>query len=383
MIIANILDLREAARRRLPHALFDFIDGGAGDEVTLQANQADFHKLVLLPRVLTDVSSRDQSVTLFGQKLEQPLILAPTGLPGMLWPDGAMEAARAADAAGVGFCLSTMSTSTIEQVSAAVQRPIWFQLYVMRDRELASSMMERAKDAGCSALVLTVDLAMQGQRDRDVHNGLTIPPQFRLANFIDFALHPRWVWDYLTGPQVTLANFIGTTGHKDDMFTIASFVNSQFDQSVTWNDIEWAKRIWGRPLVLKGVLNPEDARLAVQHGVDGLIVSNHGGRQLDGVRSAIAALPDVVEAVDGKLDVILDGGVRRGTDVLKALALGAKACMIGRPFLYGLASQGGPGVARALQIFKSELDLALALTGCARTTELDASYIGGLPKNYA
>ncbi len=376
MILANISDLREAARRRLPHALFDFIDGGAQDEVTLRANQEDFHQLALLPRVLTDVSQRDLSVTLFGQKLEQPLILAPTGLPGLLWPNGAIEAARAADAAGVAFCLSTMSTSSIEQVSEAVSRPIWFQLYVMRDRELARSMMERAKEAGCSVLVLTVDLAMQGQRDRDVHNGLTIPPQFHLSNLIDFALHPRWVWRYMTGPRVTLANFIGTTGHRDDLFTIAGFVNSQFDQSVTWKDIEWAKSIWGGPVVLKGILSPEDARLSVEHGVDGIIVSNHGGRQLDGVRSAIAALPDVAEAAEGRLDVILDGGVRRGTDIVKALALGAKACMIGRPFLYGLAGLGGPGVALALQILRNELDLALALTGCARVQDLDASFIG-------
>ena len=376
MILANISDLRELARRRLPHALFDFIDGGAQDEVTLRANEADFHKLALLPRVLTDVSERNQSVTIFGQKLAQPLILAPTGLPGLLWPNGALEAVRAADDAGVAFCLSTMSTSNIEQAAAAASSPIWFQLYIMRDRELARSMMERAKAAGCSVLVLTVDLAMQGQRDRDVHNGLTIPPQFRLSNLLDFAMHPGWVWRFLTGPQVTLANFVGTTGHKDDMFTIAGFVNSQFDQSVTWKDIEWAKNIWGGPLVLKGILSPDDARLAVQHGVDGVIVSNHGGRQLDGVRSAIAALPDVVEAVDGKLEVILDGGVRRGTDILKALALGAKACMIGRPFLYGLAGRGGAGVTLALQILYNELDLALALTGCASVSELDTSFIG-------
>ena len=375
MIIANIEDLRQVARKRLPRALFDFIDGGAGDEVTLRANQADFHKLALLPRVLTDVSQRDQSVSVLGEKLEQPLILAPTGLPGMLWPNGALEAARAAEAAGCAFCLSTMSTSSIEEVSGAVKGPLWFQLYVMRDRGLARSMMERAKTVGYSVLVLTVDLAMQGQRDRDVHNGLTIPPQFRLSNLVDFAMHPGWVRRFLTGPKVTLANFLGS-GHGDDMFTIAGFVNSQFDQSVTWKDIDWARSIWGGPLVLKGILSPEDARLAVEHGIDGVIVSNHGGRQLDGVRSAIAALPDVVEAAHGKLDVILDGGVRRGTDVLKALALGAKACMIGRPFLYGLASAGRAGVDHALQILRTELDLALALTGCPRAAELDASFIG-------
>ena len=372
MVIANIEDLRKLARRRLPRALFDFVDGGAQDEVTLRANQVDFQRLALLPRVLTDVSGRDQSVTVLGQNLEQPLILAPTGMPGMLWPHGALAAARAADQAGVGFCLSTMSTSTIEEVSKAVRKPMWFQLYLMRDRGLAKSMIERAKAAGCGALVLTVDLALQGQRDRDVHNGLTIPLKLRLSTLMDFALHPRWVWGFVTGPKVTVANFIGT-GHGNDIFTIAEFVNSQFDPSVTWKDIEWAKSLWGGPLALKGILNPEDARLAAEHGVDAIIVSNHGGRQLDGARSAVSALPDVVDAVDGRMEVILDGGVRRGTDVIKALALGAKACMIGRPFLYGLASMGGTGVGRALQILRNELDVGLALIGRASVRDLDRS----------
>jgi len=372
MVIANIEDLRRLARRRLPRALFDFVDGGAQDEVTLRANQSDFQKLALLPRVLTDVSRRDQSVTVLGQTLQQPLILAPTGMPGMLWPHGALAAAQAADKAGVGFCLSTMSTSTIEDVSKAVHKPIWFQLYVMRDRELAKSMIERAKVAGCSALVLTVDLALQGQRDRDVHNGLRIPFKPRLSTLMDLALHPGWVWRFVTGPKVTVANFLGT-GHGNDMFTIAEFVNSQFDQSVTWKDIEWAKSLWGGPLALKGILNREDARLAAEHGVDAVIVSNHGGRQLDGARSAISALPDVVDAADGRMEVILDGGVRRGTDLIKALALGARACMIGRPFLYGLASAGGPGVSQALDILRDELDVGLALLGRAGVRDLDRS----------
>jgi L-lactate dehydrogenase (cytochrome) len=375
MIIANIEDFRKLARRRLPRALFDFIDGGAQDEVTLRANQSDFHRLALLPRVLTDVSERDQSVTVLGRKLDVPLILSPTGLPGMLWPNGAIEAAQATDKAGGGFCLSSMSTSTVEDVSKATGRPIWFQLYVMRDRGLSRALIERAKAAGCSALVLTVDLAMQGQRDRDVHNGLTIPPSLRLSNLIDFALHPGWMRRFLTGPRVTLANLVGATGGKDDMFTIAGFVNSQFDQSITWKDIEWAKSIWGGPLALKGILDPEDAKLAAQHGVDAVIVSNHGGRQLDGVRSAISALPDVVDAVEGKVEVLLDGGVRRGTDVLKAMALGATACMIGRPFLYGLASMGGPGVSRVLQIFRNEIDVALALMGRGSVRDFDRSAV--------
>jgi L-lactate dehydrogenase (cytochrome) len=372
MVIANIEDLRRLARRRLPRALFDFVDGGAQDEVTLRANQGDFQRLALLPRVLTDVSQRDQSVTVLGRKLEQPLILAPTGMPGILWPHGALAAAQAADRAGVGFCLSTMSTSTIEDVSKAVRNPIWFQLYPMRDRALAKSMIERAKAAGCAALVLTVDLALQGQRDRDVHNGLTIPLRLRASTLLDFALHPRWVWRFFSGPKPTLANFLGT-GHGSDMFTIAEFVNSQFDPSMTWKDIEWAKSLWGGPLALKGIINSEDARRAAEHGVDAVIVSNHGGRQLDGARSAVSALPDVVDAVDGKMEVILDGGVRRGTDVIKAMALGAKACMIGRPFLYGLASMGGPGVRRALEILRNELDVGLALMGRASVRDLDRS----------
>ena len=374
MIIACIDDLRQAARRRLPRAIFDFIDGGAQDEITLTHNREDFQRLSLLPRVLTDVAERDQSVTVLGQRFEIPLILAPTGLPGVVWPNGAIDAALAANRAGAGFCLSTMSTSSIEEIAKASSRPFWFQLYVMRDRELTASMMRRAKAAGCSVLVITVDLQMQGQRDRDVRNGLTIPPQFRLSNAIDFALHPAWAWRFVLGPKVTLANFIGA-GKGDDIFTIAAFVNSQFDQSVTWKDIDWVRSRWGGRLALKGILNPQDARLAVEHGIDGIIVSNHGGRQLDGVPSAIAALPSVAEAVAGRADVILDGGVRRGNDVLKALALGAKACMIGRPFLYGLAAAGRAGVERALEIFRHEIDVNLALLGRAGVRDLDATAV--------
>ena len=372
MTIASIDDLRQRARRRLPRAIFDFIDGGAQDEITLRRNREDFRRIALIPRALTDVSQRDLSVSVLGQTYSSPLILAPTGLPGVVWPDGAMQAAQAADAAGVGFCLSTMATSSIEEIARASRRPVWFQLYVMRDRGLAKSMMQRAKAAGCSALVITVDVPMQGQRDRDVRNGLTVPPQFSAANAVDFALHPGWVWRFLTGPKVTLANFVGT-GKGDDMFTIAGFVNSQFDQSVTWKDIDWVRSVWDGPLALKGILDGDDARLAVEHGVDAVIVSNHGGRQLDGVPSAISVLAEVVDAVEGRSEVILDGGVRRGTDVLKALAIGARACMIGRPFLYGLAADGGAGVRKALEILRGEIDVSLALLGRAGVKQLDRS----------
>jgi L-lactate dehydrogenase (cytochrome) len=374
MNIASIEDLREVARRRLPRAIFEFIDGGAQDEVTLRCNREDFQRISLVPRVLTDVSRRDQSVTLLGQTYSSPLILAPTGTPGVVWPNGGMAAALAADAAGVGFCLSTMSTSSIEEIAQASKRPVWFQLYVMRDRELGRSMMQRAKAAGCSVLVITVDLQMQGQRDRDVRNGLTIPPRFRFSNAVDFALHPGWVLRLLSGPKITLANFAGG-GKAGDIFTIAEFVNSQFDPSVTWKDIDWVRSVWDGPLALKGILDAEDARLAVEHGVEAVIVSNHGGRQLDGVPSAISALAPVVDAVDGRAEVILDGGVRRGNDVLKALAIGAKACMIGRPFLYGLAANGEAGVRKVLELLRTEIDVNLALLGRAGVKDLDRSAV--------
>ena len=373
MKVANIADLRRLARQRLPRALFDYIDGGAQDEVTLRANQADFNNFTLVQRVLRDVTTRDQSVTVLGQKYDLPLILSPTGLTGIFWPNGALEAARAASDAGAGFCLSSMSTSTVEEIKKVAKRPTWFQLYVMRDRGMSRELIERAKAGGCSALVLTVDLAMQGQRDRDVHNGLTIPPTLSVANMLNFAMRPGWVWRFLTGPKVMPASLVKPG--QNTLFTIAGYVNSQFDQSVTWKDIEWAKSIWGGPIALKGILAPEDAVAAIDHGADALIVSNHGGRQLDGVRSAISALPYVVDAVQGRAEVLIDGGVRRGTDVLKAIALGAKACMIGRPYMYGLASNGHAGVAKALDLLRNEIDLALALTGNTSLAALDRSSI--------
>ena len=376
MIVANIQDMRELARRRLPRMLFDFVDGGAGDEVTLRANQDDFSRLRLVPRVLVDVSQRDQTVRLLGQELASPMILAPTGAPGSLWPNGAVEAAKAAVREGAVFCLSTASTSSIEQIAAAITQPWWFQLYLTVDRELSRSFMQRAHQAGCPVLVLTVDLALQGQRDRDVRNGLSFPPRMSAAALLNFASRPGWVYRYLTGPRFTLANFVDA-GRARNYRSITDFVNSQFDQSVNWSDIAWVRDCWPGKLVLKGVLHAQDARMACDHGVDGIIVSNHGGRQLDGVPSAIASLPAVVDAVDGRLDVILDGGVRRGTDVVKALALGAKACMVGRPFLYGLAGRGGEGVADVLGIFRREIDIALALLGRTSLRGLDRSVLLG------
>ncbi|HEX4985044.1 MAG TPA: alpha-hydroxy acid oxidase [Burkholderiales bacterium] len=373
MKIANIDDLRTLAFRKLPRVLFDYIDGGAQDETTLRANMQDFGRWNIVQHVLRDVTQRDHSVTVLGQKLDLPLILSPTGMTGIFWPNGALEASRAAKEAGAGFCLSSMSTSTVEDIREATQRPFWFQLYVMRDRGLSRELIERAKAAGCSALVLTVDLAMQGQRDRDVHNGLTVPPKLRPSNMMNFAMRPGWVWRYLTGPKVVPASLVKPG--QDTLLTISTFVNSQFDQSVSWKDIEWAKSIWGGPVALKGILDPDDAKAAVDHGADALIVSNHGGRQLDGVRSAISALPGVVDAVRDRAEVLLDGGVRRGTDVFKAIALGAKACMIGRPYMYGLAGKGRAGVAQALQLLRNEIDLALVLSGNVKLSALQRSAI--------
>jgi L-lactate dehydrogenase (cytochrome) len=373
MAVANIEDLRRLAYKRLPRVLFDYIDGGAQDETTLRANQGDFARWSIVQHVLRDVSRRDPSVTVMGQKFDLPLILSPTGMTGLFWPNGALEAARAAKDAGAGFCLSSMSTSTVEDIRQATGKPFWFQLYVMKDRGMSRELIERAKAAGCSALVLTVDLAMQGQRDRDVHNGLTIPPTLRPSNLWNFARRPGWVWRYLTGPKVLPASLVKPG--QSTLFTIAGYVNSQFDQSVTWKDIEWAKSIWGGPLALKGILDPNDAKAAADHGADALIVSNHGGRQLDGVRSAVSALPYVVDAVAGRAEVLLDGGVRRGTDVFKAISLGAKACMIGRPYMYGLASMGRAGVDKALQLLRNEIDLALVLSGNTKLSALDRSAI--------
>jgi L-lactate dehydrogenase (cytochrome) len=371
---ATVLDYRELARRRLPRQLFDYVDGGAYEEATMRRNVADLEAVLLRQVVMRDVSVRDPGVEVLGQRLALPIALAPVGLGGMLAPRAEVQAARAAEAAGVPFVESTVSICGIEEVAKATTAPPWFQLYVMRDRELGKSMMQRAKAAGCCALVITVDLQMQGQRDRDVRNGLTIPPQLRFASAVDFALHPGWVWRLLTGPKVTLANFAGS-GKGGDLFTIAEFVNSQFDASVTWKDIDWVRSVWDGPLALKGILDAEDARLAVEHGIEAVIVSNHGGRQLDGVPSAVSALPAVVDAVDGRAEVILDGGVRRGNDVLKALAIGAKACMIGRPFLYGLAANGGAGVRKALELLRAEIDVNLALLGRAGVKDLDRSVV--------
>jgi isopentenyl diphosphate isomerase/L-lactate dehydrogenase-like FMN-dependent dehydrogenase len=330
-----------------------------------------------MPRTLTDIRQRDQSVELFGERYASPLILAPTGLAGIVARKGELQAVRAASRANVPYCLSTMATRTIEEIADEADAAKWFQLYVLRDRGLTKAFIERARAANCSALVLTVDTKMQGPRERDIRNGFKVPPSFSLSTLADFALHWRWLFDVGLGPKIKFRNFEGTDVNADDAMTITQFIDKQWDLSVSWQDVEWFKTEWGGPVLLKGLLSPDDAAKAVDAGVDGVIVSNHGGRQLDGAISAIAALPAVTKAVAGRVPVILDGGVRRGADAIKAIALGATACMIGRPWLYGLAAGGEAGVDRALTILHDEIDLALGLLGCTSLSEVDRSVLVG------
>jgi L-lactate dehydrogenase (cytochrome) len=367
----NIEDLRSRARRRLPKVIFEFIDGGAQDETTLRANREDFQKWRFRTRVLTDVSRRDQSITLFGQRCASPLILAPTGLAGLLSRRGELAAARAAEKYAVPYCLSTMATCSIEEIATETTQPKWFQLYVLRDRGLTKEFIERARASRCAALVLTVDTKVQGPRERDMRNGFTVPPRFTIATILDFARHFSWLLDVGLGPRIAFRNFEGTMAAATDAVTITEFIADQYDLTVNWRDVEWFKSAWGGPVLLKGVLSVEDARLAVAHGADGVIVSNHGGRQLEGAVSAVHALPAIADAVGDRLEVVLDGGIRRGADVVRARALGAKACMIGRAWLYGLASAGQAGVERALEILRGEIDITLTLLGRPTLVEVD------------
>ena len=371
MTVACIEDLRRLARRRLPRAIFDFVDGGAMDEVTLRANRSDFQRVALAPRVLTDVSQRDTSATVLGRDITLPLIIAPTGLAGLLWRKGELALARAAERAGIPYCLSQMAACSIEEVAGATTLPFWFQTYLYKDRALNESLMQRAASAGCQVLVVTVDTKAPGPRDRDVRNGFTVPPRLTLRNLLDMAWRLRWLRSVAWGPRVTFANLAGTAVKTDDIIDIARFAAAQADLTVDWSHIDWCRTRWRGNLALKGILAPEDAQVAVEHGVDAVIVSNHGGRQVDGAPSALAALPAVVDAVRGRAEVILDGGVRRGSDVLKALALGAHACMTGRPFLYGLAAGGERGVAQAIALFAAEIDNNLALLGRPSARALD------------
>ena len=373
----TIDDLRRLARRRLPRAVYDFIEGGSGDELTVTRNRAAFERLLFEPRVLVDVSKRDQSTVVLGERVETPVILSPTGMAGLSWPKGEVAAARGAHDAGTIYTLSTHSSCSIEEVAAGAPGPLWFQLYVWQNRDLTRSFVDRARAAGYRALLLTVDVQVVSRRERDLRNGITIPPRVTLRNIVDTLRRVGWVRRVLMGqPRLTLANLVGAPGApRTDIVTLAGVANRQVDASIAWADLAWFRSLWSGPLLLKGVMTVADARKALEHGVDGLVVSNHGGRQLDGTRATIEALPEIADAVGHRMEVLLDGGVRRGADVVRALALGAKAVMVGRPYLYGLASGGQSGVRRALEIFTREIDHVLALSGVPRVADLEPSLV--------
>jgi L-lactate dehydrogenase (cytochrome) len=375
---ACVADFRVSARRRLPKVLFDYIDGGSYGEVTLAANVADLQALTLRQRVLRDVSSLSMSTEVFGQTLAMPVVLSPVGLAGMYARRGEAQAARAAKGAGVPFSLSTVGVCSIAEVAAAAAPP-WFQLYMIRDRGFMTDLLATAREATCPVLLFTVDLPVPGARYRDARNGLNIAtPGARLRQAIDGVAHPDWLWDVVVnGRPNSLGNIAAASTDLGTLQEYMGWIGRNFDPSVTWDDIAWVRERWPGPLVLKGVLDPEDAREAVRRGVDGLVVSNHGGRQLDGAPSSIAALRAVVEAVGDDLTVLMDGGVRSGLDVLKALALGAKACLIGRAWAYALGAAGEAGVASMLGIVRQELRLAMSLTGCLDVRQAGPALLTG------
>jgi L-lactate dehydrogenase (cytochrome) len=369
--ITCIEDLRQVAKRRVPRAFFEYADCGSYAEETLRANRTDLEKLKLRQRVFVDVDKRDLKTTLLGERMALPIVLAPTGLTGMQHADGEILACRAAHAAGIQFTLSTMSICSIEAVATANPKPFWFQLYVMRDRGFAKSLVERAVAAKCSALMLTADLQIQGQRHRDIKNGLTVPPQIKIANLIDIATKPAWAFSVLKSKHKTFGNLDGHVKGMEGIKSLAQWTASQFDPTLSWKDVEWIRSIWPGKLIIKGILDLEDARAAAKSGADAIVVSNHGGRQLDGAPSSISALPRIVDAIGTQKEVLFDGGVRSGQDVLRALALGAKGCLIGRAFLYGLGAGGQAGVAKAIDIIRNELDISMALTGTTRVDQID------------
>jgi L-lactate dehydrogenase (cytochrome) len=372
----TIDDLRRLARRRLPRAVFDFVEGGAGDEQTVVRNRAAFERLLFQPKVLVDVSKREQATVVFGNRIETPVLLSPTGMAGLCWPKGEVAAARAAHEAGTIYTLSTHSSCSIEEVAAGAPGPLWFQLYVWQNRDLTRSFVERARAAGYRALLLTVDVPVISRRERDLRNGFTVPPRLTARNVLDTVRRVGWIRRVLFGPRLTLANLVGAPGApRTDIVTLAGVANRQVDPSIAWGDLVWFRSLWSGPLLLKGVLTAADARRAAEHGVDGLVVSNHGGRQLDGAPATIEALPEIVDAVGGRIDVLLDGGVRRGADVVRALALGARAVMVGRPYLYGLAAGGPAGVRHAIETLAREVDHVLALVGVPRVGDLDRTIV--------
>lgn len=374
----SVAEARRLAGRALPRAIFDFVDGGAEDERALRRNEAAFGELELLPRPLEGTTVRDQSVTLFGKRLALPVLIGPTGLSGLLWPDGELAAARAAARAGTAYCLSHGSTCSIEELATGGGGLCWMQVFMYRDRELTRAFTERALTAGYDALVLTTDNQVLGNRERDLRNGFTIPPRLTGGAMLGMLGRTPWLWRMRGRRDLTFANYVGTSG-ASDIASLAARMASLLDPAASWADVAWLRALWPGPLLLKGVLHPDEARRAVAEGIDGIIVSNHGGRQLDDAPATIDALPAIVAAVAGKIPVLLDGGVRRGSDVVKARALGAAACLLGRPHLWGLAVGGEAGVGAVLDLYRRDIDRVMALGGWDSLAAIDGRALNRRP----
>ncbi|MCD6662426.1 MAG: alpha-hydroxy-acid oxidizing protein [Comamonas sp.] len=375
-----IEDLRVVAQRRVPRMFYDYADSGSWTEGTYRANESDFQRIEFRQRVAVNMEGRSTAATLVGQKAAMPVAIAPVGLTGMQWADGEIHAAKAAEKFGIPFTLSTMSICSIEDIAEHTSAPFWFQLYMMRDRDAMARMIARAKDAKCSALVLTLDLQVIGQRHKDIRNGLTAPPRPTIANLVNLMTKPRWCLGMAGTRRHTFRNLVGHVKGVSDMSSLAAWTNEQFDPRLSWADVDWVRQQWGGKLILKGIMEVEDARLAAEHGADAIVVSNHGGRQLDGAPSSIRALPAIVDAVGERLEVWVDGGIRSGQDVLRAWALGARGTMIGRAMVYGLGAFGEAGVAKALSVIHKELDVSMAFCGHTDIQTVDRSIL--VPGSY-
>ena len=379
-VIPHIEDLRLMAKKRVPRMFYDYADSGSWTESTYRANESDFQQIKLRQRVAVNMENRSTATRMIGIDVAMPVAIAPTGLTGMQHADGEILAAKAAEKFGIPFTLSTMSICSIEDIAAHTRAPFWFQLYVMRDRDFIERLIDRAKAAKCGALVLTLDLQILGQRHKDLKNGLSAPPKLTLANLINMATKPRWCLGMAGTSRRQFGNIVGHVKGIENMGSLSEWTAKQFDPQLNWGDVEWIKKRWGGKLILKGIQDVEDARIAVESGADALIVSNHGGRQLDGAESSIRALPAIVAAVGDKIEVHMDGGIRSGQDVLKAVALGARGSYIGRAMLYGLGAMGEAGVTKALEIIHRELDLTMAFCGRTRVEQVDKTIL--LPGTY-
>ena len=373
--ITSIEDLRALHKRRTPKMFYDYVDSGSWSETTYQNNSSAFNNYKFRQRVLVDIDNRNLKTTMLGQEVSMPVALAPVGLTGMQWVNGEIKAAQAAEEFGVPFCLSTMSICSIEEVAETVSKPFWFQLYVMRDRDYIKRLILRAKAAGCSALVLTVDLQIMGQRHKDIKNGLSTPPKFTARTMLNIAMHPGWALRMLGAKRYNFGNVVGHVEGAEKLATLSQWSNEQLDPTLTWQDISWIKDIWQGPLVIKGIMDAEDADEAIRHGVDVIVVSNHGGRQLDGAPATIDVISDISKTVGRRAEIWLDSGIRSGQDIFKALALGANGTMIGRAYQYGLGAMGKAGISKCLEILRKELDLTMGFCGVNEITDISKNNI--------